>query len=338
MSETTETSVSENPEGPSVDTAINAFMKRWEDSPKEETSEHAEESEAESVEEVSEDADDAEDYEVVESEEIDLDDVEPEYDDEEYEDDDYEPEVASDDLITKIKVGEDEYEVSVKDLKRLYGQEKSLTKKSQQVAELRKNLDSEVQKNAVILKTLLEKAEEKLKPYAEIDMLLASRQMEPDDFTQLRKEAQQAYDDYQFLNQESDKYLEIVQASRQQELKQRAAEAIETLKQEIPDWSEDLYNKIRKYGVSQGISQDDIDQLVDPAAIKLVLKAMKYDQGKKVAVKKRAKAPQRVLRSGATKPVSQNKRVKQQTMDALAKSGTTDAARDAFLARWSASD
>jgi len=199
-------------------------------------------------------------------------------------------------------------------------------------------LIAKYKKNAVILKTLLEKAEEKLKPYAEIDMLLASRQMEPDDFAQLRKEAQQAYDDYQFLNQESDKYLEIVQASRQQELKQRAAEAIETLKQEIPDWSEDLYNKIRKYGVSQGISQDDIDQLVDPAAIKLVLKAMKYDQGKKVAVKKRAKAPQRVLRSGATKPVSQNKRVKQQTMDALAKSGTTDAARDAFLARWSASD
>jgi hypothetical protein len=321
-----------------VDTAINAFMKRWEDSPKEETSEHVEESEAESVEEVSEDTDDAEDYEVVESEEIDLDDVEPEHDDEEYEDDDYEPQVASDDLVTKIKVGEDEYEVSVKDLKRLYGQEKSLTKKSQQVAELRKTLDSEVQKNAVILKTLLEKAEEKLKPYAEIDMLLASRQMEPDDFAQLRKEAQQAYDDYQFLNQESDKYLEVVQASRQQELKERAAKTIETLKQEIPDWSEDLYNKIRKYGVSQGISQDDIDQLVDPAAIKLVLKAMKYDQGKKVAVKKRTKAPQRVLKSGATKPVNQNKRVKQQTMDALAKSGTTDAARDAFLARWSASD
>jgi hypothetical protein len=335
MSETTENSVSENPEGPSVDTAINAFMKRWEDSPEPETSELEDESETDSDEEVSESAEDVEDYEVVESEEIDLDDVDL---NEDYDDEEYEVELAADDLVTKVKVGEDEYEVSVKDLKRLYGQEKSLTKKSQQVAELRKTLDQEVQKNAVVLKSLLEKAEEKLKPYAEIDMLLASRQMEPEDFAQLRKEAQAAYDDYQFLNQESDKYLEMIQSTRQQELKQRAEEAINTLQKEIPDWSEDLYNKIRKYGVSQGISQQDIDQLVDPAAIKLVLKAMKYDQGKQVAVKKRTKAPKRVLKPGATKPQSQSTRTKQQAMNALAKSGTTDAARDAFLARWSASD
>lgn len=335
MSETTENSVSENPEGPSVDTAINAFMKRWEDSPEPETSEHEDESETDSEEEVSESSEDVEDYEVVESEEIDLDDVDLNDD---YDDEEYEVELAADELVTKVKVGEDEYEVSVKDLKRLYGQEKSLTKKSQQVAELRKTLDQEVQKNAVVLKSLLEKAEEKLKPYAEIDMLLASRQMEPEDFAQLRKEAQAAYDDYQFLNQESDKYLEMIQSTRQQELKQRAEEAINTLQKEIPDWSEDLYNKIRKYGVSQGISQQDIDQLVDPAAIKLVLKAMKYDQGKQVAVKKRTKAPKRVLKPGATKPQSQATRTKQQAMTALAKSGTTDAARDAFLARWSASD
>lgn len=338
MSETTDNSVSENPESPTVDGAINAFMKRWEDSPKEETSERVDESEAESVNEheVSEDTDDAEDYDVVESEEVDLDEL-PDLDDD-YTDEEYEAEYAADDLVTTVKVGEEEFEVSVKDLKRLYGQEKSLTKKSQQVAELRKTLDQEMQKNAGILQTLLAKAEEKFKPYAEIDMLLASRQMEPEDFAQLRKEAQAAYDDYQFLNQESDKYLEMVRSAQQQELKKRAAEAIETLKKEIPDWSEDLYNKIRKYGVSQGISQQDIDQLVDPSAIKLVLKAMKYDQGKQVAVKKRTKAPQRVLKSGATKPQNPVKRARQQAMDTLAKSGSTDAARDAFLARWSASD
>jgi hypothetical protein len=341
MSETTENSVSENPESPTVDGAISAFMKRWEDSPQAETSETVDESEAESVEEyeVSEDTDDAEDYEVVESDEVDLDNLPALDDDEVVEDDEhYEVEIASDDLMTTVKVGEEVFEVSVKDLKRLYGQEKSLTKKSQQVAEIRKTLEEDVKKNAGILQTLLAKAEEKLRPYAEIDMLLASRQMEPDDFAQLRKEAQAAYDDYQFLNQESDKYIEMVRDAQQQELKKRASEAIETLKQEIPDWSEDLYNKIRKYGVSQGISQQDIDQLVDPAAIKLVLKAMKYDQGKKVAVKKRTKAPQRVLKSGATKPQNPARRARQQAMDTLVKSGSTDAARDAFLARWSASD
>ena len=202
----------------------------------------------------------------------------------------------------------------------------------------RKQAEEQLGKTSAVLQKMLESAQERWKPYEEVDMLVASKTMDTNDFAQLRKEAQAAYDDYQFLNQESDKYLEMIQATRQQELKQRAEEAINTLQKEIPDWSEDLYNKIRKYGVSQGISQQDIDQLVDPAAIKLVLKAMKYDQGKQVAVKKRTKAPKRVLKPGATKPQSQSTRTKQQAMNALAKSGTTDAARDAFLARWSASD
>src|SRR5574337_877989 len=45
---------------------------------------------------------------------------------------------AGDDVIVKIKVGDKEHEVPVKDLKRLYGQEASLTRKSQEVAAQRK--------------------------------------------------------------------------------------------------------------------------------------------------------------------------------------------------------
>jgi hypothetical protein len=333
MNETTK-SVSETPLDP-MQEAMGAFMQRWEDSPKEETSEPVVEGEAESVDvEVSEETEEAfEDQEVIEEVEIDLDEeIDTEYETEE----EVEYEVAADDLVTKVKVGDEELEVPVKDLKRLYGQEKALTKKSQQVAEMRKALEAETQKNAAVLQTLMQKAEEKLKPYAEIDMLVASRQMDPDDFAQLRKEAAAAMEEYEFLNQETSKYIEMIQAAQSEELKKKVADTMDTLKADVPEWSEDLYNKLREYGVSQGISKTDIDQLVDPAAIKLILKAMKYDAAKKVAVKKRAKAPKKILKPGATKPTSQKARVTKQAMENLAKSGSTDAARDAFLARWSA--
>lgn len=334
MSETTQ-SVSETPQeqSPTVDSAIDAFLNRWEDSPQE-TSEEREEGEAETAEvsdtEEYEEVVEADDQEVVESEEMDLDEEVADYDDEEYVD------YVDDEYITTIKVGDSEHEVSVKDLKRLYGQEKSLTQKSQQVAELRKTLETNEKKTAAILQSLLGKAEEKLKPYAEIDMLLASKTMEADDFAQLRKEAQTAYDEYQFLNQEADQYLEYIAEAQKEQIKARASEAMQVLQKDIPEWSEKMYDSLRDYGVSQGLSRTDVDQLVDPAAIKIMLKAMKFDQGKKVAVKKRVKAPRKVLRSGATKPTSTKQRVTKQAMENLAKSGSTDAARDAFLARWSA--
>lgn len=333
MSETTQ-SVSETPEqSPTVDSAIDAFLNRWEDSPQE-TSEEREEGEAETAEvsdtEEYEEVVEADDQEVVESEEMDLDEEVSDYDDEEYVD------YVDDEYITTVKVGDSEHEVSVKDLKRLYGQEKSLTQKSQQVAELRKTLETNEKKTAAILQSLLGKAEEKLKPYAEIDMLLASKTMEADDFAQLRKEAQTAYDEYQFLNQEADQYLEYIAEAQKEQIKARASEAMQVLQKDIPEWSEKMYDSLRDYGVSQGLSRADVDQLVDPAAIKIMLKAMKFDQGKKVAVKKRVKAPRKVLRSGATKPTSTKQRVTKQAMENLAKSGSTDAARDAFLARWSA--
>lgn len=334
MSETTQ-SVSENPQSPTVDAAIDAFLNRWEDSPKKETSENTSDEGAAETTEVSEEyeevveADEGQD-EIVESEEIDLEEQVEETEEVEYVD------VVDDDFLTTIKVGEDELEVSVKDLKRLYGQEKALTQKSQQVAEQRKALEAEQQKNAVILQTLIGKAEEKLKPYAEIDMLLASKQMEADEFAQLRKEAQAAYEDYTFLNQEADQYLKLMQSAQKEQTKEKAALAIETLAKEIPDWSEKLYDDIRQYGVSQGLTQNDVDQLVDPNAIKIMLKAMRFDQGKKVAVKKKTLAPRRVLKSGATKPVNGKQRVTKQAMENLAKSGSTDAAKDAFLARWTA--
>ena len=60
---------------------------------------------------------------------------------------------------------------------------------------------------------MLEKARERYKPYSEVDMLVASKSMDTDDFAQLRKEAQQAADDVKFLEQEADAYFKQLQSA-----------------------------------------------------------------------------------------------------------------------------
>src|SRR5512139_3659998 len=80
----------------------------------------------------------------------------------------------------KVKVGDTEHEVPVKDLKRLFGQEASLTQKSQQVADERKQVEAELAKNTAATQALLERAKARFEPYSKVDFLLAAQQLSPE--------------------------------------------------------------------------------------------------------------------------------------------------------------
>ena len=105
--------------------------------------------------------------------------------------------VDSDDTYVKVKVGDEEKEVSVKDLKRLYGQEASLTRKSQEVAEQRRVADESAAKNVAALNVMLEKAKAKAAPYAALDWLAISKNpaISAAEASALRDEAKAAMDD-----------------------------------------------------------------------------------------------------------------------------------------------
>ena len=119
----------------------------------------------------------------------------------------------------------------------------------------RKEADEAINKNHAVFQTLLAKAEEKYKPYSEVDMLLASKTMEAEDFALLRKEAQDAGNDLKFLREEADKFYQDVQAQNQKAMQDAAKQAIEVLENDIPEWSNDLYNDIRAYAIEQGMDE-----------------------------------------------------------------------------------
>jgi hypothetical protein len=330
-----------------LDDTANAILANWSDG-----SDLSEEEELEAPDNVTDDTegdtseptDDEEDQEDDGSDE-DPDDDEPTEDTDEEDDDGDEMELSEDTLI-EIAVDGENKQASLKDLKRLYGQEASLTRKSQEVATKRKEADDALNRADVSYRKLLERAEARNKPYSEIDMLVASRQMSVEDFASLRREAKEAGDDLSFLKEESQQFYSEARKNHEAQQAASAKECLTTLQDKIPDWSNDLYNDIRQYAVSVGLPQEQVDQYVDPSVIILLNKARMYDQTKATATTKKAKAMTvktskgKSLRSkkapasisnGAT---TRRQQSEQRLRDNRSNAGDMDDIADAIMARW----
>ena len=331
--------------------AADALLARWSDG--EDLSEDNEELEAtddslvgETDEETSDTQDDEEDLEEVEDteEDPDTDDAEDEDEPETAEEDDETEVELSEDALVEIQVDGETKQASLKDLKRLYGQEASLTRKSQETAAKRKEAEEALQKTHLSYQKLLERAEARMKPYAEVDMLVASRQMSTEDFAALRREAAEAEKDLKFLKEEADAFYKDAQAQQQKQVQEAAQNCVKVLSEQLPDWGDELYNNIRSYAVSQGLPQEQVDQYVDPTVIMILNKARLYDQTKATAETKKAKAKviktkqtkSRVLKAKKAPPTSRDvdRQRQRKARDRLKTSTDLDDVTEALMARW----
>ena len=289
------------------------------------------------IEEVTEDQiDDEEEIEDLDTETEDGDEDEADTEDDE---DSKEKEILSEDALVEVKVGDETNQVSVKELTRLYGQEKSLTQKSQQLASQKKKVEEDGLKYASALETLVKRAEERWKPYSEVDFLIASKKMDANEFQQLRSEANTAYEDYKFLTEEADKFSNQIAEQQQKQLKEQALETIKVLEKDIDGWNNELYNNIRGYAVEQGMAKQVVDQIVDPVAIKMIHKSRLFDEAKKKAsIKKKAKVTTKVLKKSVSTDVAKSEAKQQKKTDAkkrIQKAGNDfELVADALLERW----
>ena len=249
----------------------------------------------------------------------------------------------SDETYVKIKVGEEEHEVTVKELKRLFGQEASLTRKSQEVAELRKKADTDTAKALAGLQVMAQRAQQRAAPYKQIDFLVAAKELNADDLNTLRQEAQRALEEERFLSNELDGYVKQVQTTQQAQVVEQAKACIksktdETSVKNISGWNEKLYDEMRAFAVNQGIDKSVINAVVDPAVIKMLHMAMQYQKGiSKSVTTKVNKTPKKIVKTTQTvQPKSSDDSTAKQkkAMDQLRRKGDTDSAAEAFLARW----
>lgn len=250
----------------------------------------------------------------------------------------------SDDVYTKVKIGDEEHEVSIKDLKRLYGQEASLTRKSQEAAELRKAVEADQARNIAAYDVMLKRSTERANSYRELPwtQLIKDVNVPADQLAALQAEAQKAFEDEAFLKQELDGFMQKVhsdQAKARQESARECLKAITTpeSKHHIKGWNEALYNDIRSFAADEiGLDKELVNNLTDPGAIKVLHMAMQFARGsKKVVTTKVNKTPTKIVKNSASAPAarasSKTVTVKQATAKAI-KSGSRDDAVNAFEA------
>ena len=332
-----------------VDDAADAILSRWEIQDADESQPSKPNETEETIDVTNEETTDIDEIdedetESLQDEETDQDETDVDADDNEPDDqdeaDDEEAETVSDDAMVEVTVKGKTELVSVASLKRLAGQESAITQKSQAIAEQRKSLDDAIGKNHLAFQKMLEKANERWKPYSEVDMLVAAKAMETEDFAALRKEAEEAYNDLKFLEQEADAFYTSVKEQQQAQLQEAAKECVKVLSEEIPNWDNKLYNDIRTYAVASGLDAAEVDNYVDPAVIKILNKARLYDEGKRVATtKKKAATTKKVLRNSKA-PADERQRKNQKiavTKAKLRSSGQDlDDIANALLSRWEA--
>ena len=339
MSNVQQSQEQEKPIYTDLASASDALLSRWEDA-----SEPSDQATEEATAEVTEETEDDQQEQEIQ-EEVELDDEDEEVDPDELQDTENDQEEAeeeeveelSDDTLIELMVDGESKQASIKDLKRLYGQEASLTRKSQEVAAQRKQAEDNIGKTDAIMQKLMQQAEERYKPYSEVDMLLASKSMDDADFAQLRKEAQDAADNLKFVKEEADAFYQDIQNQRQQQMQEAASNAVKVLQEQIPDWNNQLYDDIRAYAVGQGLSQAEVDNYVDPVVISILHKARLFDQAKQVTTTKKKRVAKKVLKSKkapATDTQVKAKRMKDAKAKLRERGNDIDDIADILLSRW----
>lgn len=256
--------------------------------------------------------------------------------------------------FVKIKVGDEEHEVPVKELTRLYGQEASLTQKSMEVADLRKNAQTELEKAAAGSAALLDRAKARFEPYSKIDFHLAAKELSAEDYTALRNEALAAFNDVQFLEKNLGDLVTQIRDKNNADMVATAKESLKVLagpvdKGGIEGWNEKLYDDIRGYAVKNGAPNDVVDRLVDAWAIKLLHKAMLYDHGQAMLSKKSDvkitkvnKTPKKVIKTSVASKSSDGSNpsadAHDKAMRKLRNTGSDEAAIEAFMTGWGVSN
>lgn len=317
----------------SRDDATNAFLKRWEDAEtepstpakKEEPEEAEETEEPEGTEEATEEESTEEAEEAEES-------------DDPPKDKDKDAAKAKDDAIVTVEVNGETLEVSVKDLKRLYGQEAALTKKSQAVAETQKQLVQTQEYVEGTLELMLAQAEESIAPYKNIDWVVASKRLNEEELTALRDEAKKAYAAYETVTTKVAEYTATKTKAHQEQVSKLVKQTHEELsdpEKGIPNWNKETYSELADYAKSLGFPQEAIDTFVTSPVWRLLHKAHQFDKGKQVTTTKVNKTPTKTLKSTKRVDAPQaNERAKAALAVMREKGGTRESAQDAFLAMW----
>lgn len=290
----------------SAEDAANQILNMW-DSEEQTASEETDTPVDEEVVEETEEAEEVEE-EAPEEEEGQ---AEEETEEEVAEEEEYEV-VAEEDLKYTVKVDGEELEVGIDELKNGYQRQADYTRKSQALAEQRKETEQ--------IQSERQRLEQERQMYANgLQMLQEQQSAKLKDFDNVDWEALKTEDPYQYMIKKDEyrdaqeRITNLVQEQQavQQEQAQQAQQArahfvqqeYSRLVQALPEWNDSkstIKKDVQDYAISAGFLPEEVSQLADHRSILVIKKAMEFDKlTTKVAPKKKAvKKVPKVQKSG----------------------------------------
>jgi hypothetical protein len=249
---------------------------------------------------------------------------------------------AEDDDEVVVSVDGQEHRIAVKDLKRLFGQEAALTQKTEQVTAAHSTATAQAERHMAALQSMKQRAEERFKPFKEVDWSVAARNLSGEDYAQLKQAHDTLKSDLDYYDTEIDNTVKGYREQAAQQVAKAADECLTALtdaknpKTYIEGFDEKLYTDIRQYAADMGVPPQIIDNTYDPVAIKLIHKAMLYDKGTKTAMKKLTSAPKNVNKTPTNDSNPADGGSARNAMQKLRQTGDLDDAAKALMARWGA--
>jgi hypothetical protein len=242
--------------------------------------------------------------------------------------------------VFTVKVDGKEVEVTLDELQKGYSRTQDYTRKTQQIAEVRKQTEAELQEvraereqYAQLLGALQAQVQQAAQPQVDWDRLY---QEDPIEWVRQREMVRENQEKAAAIQSEQQR---LAQLSQQEQAQQRQAlfqQEQEALIAAIPEWKDSKKAQAEKamlvqFGQKVGFTPDELKNVIDHRAVVMLRKAALYDQmmSKRGQIKPVTNNGPRPAKPGAAGRVSSNTEA-MRAQQRLAKTGRVDDAADAI--------
>lgn len=243
----------------------------------------------------------------------------------------------------KVKASGEEIEVTLDDLIKGYQREADYTKKTQTLAEQRKQVEAERQvieqakKERDQYQSYLKVIEQNLNANAPTEDLSYLKENDPIGYAVKVAERTENERRLNAVRQEQARIAQQQQAEQSQSLNQHLESEAQKLASAIPGYADpekstNIKKDIREYAKKIGWSDQELASVYDSRAVLTLYRAMEYDKlmsNKTQVTKKVAEAP-KMLKPGTSRQVDVNSEQTKKAMNQLKRTGNVRDAANAF--------
>jgi hypothetical protein len=243
--------------------------------------------------------------------------------------------------VFSVKIDGTEVDVTLDELQKGYSRTLDYTRKTQQIAEVRKQAEGELQavraereQYAQLLSALESQVQQAAQPNIDWDRLYSE---DPIEWVRQREVMRDNQDRAAAIQSEKQRLNQLSQQEQAQFMQQKLQHEQDALLAAIPDWKDAKKAQAEKallveFGQKIGFSQDELKNVVDHRAVLMLRKAALYDQmmSKRGNIKPVTNNGPRPAKPGAAGRVS-NSTESVRAQQRVAKTGRVDDAANAIF-------